>query len=172
MNPKIRLSQAQISFADAVAAQRQTNADRYNFAGHNGAAGHGHGALALHILGSRCEVAAKSYLDPVEWNQYDMNRPDFNDWIDVKGIQKRWHKLTVQRRANDHYAYFLVYGGDHPDYEMLGWCFGHEAKKPVFWADPTGQCRPAYFVPASAQCFKSAEQLRDLIRSRGAKWER
>jgi len=107
-------------------------------------------ALAMHIQGARTELAGKLYLDPVHWNallQYIHGKPDYTDYvinIDAKSRWQRHHSLIVQLDDPDDWYYLLICGALHPDYEIVGWLKGNEAKREENKADPVGG-RPAYF---------------------------
>ena len=124
--------------------------------------------LAEDILGARCELAAKRWLDPIPWNELlkDVNSstPDLGDDIDVKGRSKIWYDLLVQKKAPDHFAYLLVFPNPHPTYCIRGWLWGHEAKVPEYWGDKAHNDRPAFFVPQGV--LRHPDELFALVRQR------
>jgi hypothetical protein len=40
--------------------------------------------------------------------------------------------------------------GSRGDYVIRGWIYGAEGKQDMWWDDPTGKGRPAFFVPQHA----------------------
>ena len=44
--------------------------------------------------------------------------------------------------------YFLV-AGSGLDYEIFGWILGRDGKNRIYWGDPFGTGRPAYWVPVA-----------------------
>lgn len=128
--------------------------------------------------GARAELAGKLYLDPVFWHDFKKgpleNTPDLEDWIDVKGIMRSPDdRLIVPRiteRGHRNWAYLSVYGGRHPYYAILKWCWGWEAMAMVKATDPTNSSRtPAHFVDQNEFFMKDPQELYDLVRIRQAK---
>lgn len=162
---QILLSPEDVSLADSIAQKRQSAAEAKGRISGNGGATRGTVALQNHILGARCELAAKRYLDPVDWNSYSEfvsnNLPDLSTFIDVKGIAKPTHRAILQRNDRDDWAYLLVSSHAHPSYLIMGWVYGHEAKRPEFWQDPAGG-RPAYFV--NSQILRQPSELLGIVR--------
>ena len=147
--PLVTLEPWQVKFADSVARRRQDAAERRRRQSVNGGASEGEEAFYNHILGCRGEAACKLWLNPISWQAYAeriSNLPDLGDFIDVKAVENPKHRLLVQAEAKTHWAYVLALGHRHPRWEMVGWCWGSEAKKREYWRDPKGG-RPAYFVP-------------------------
>ena len=143
---RLMLLPEDVTEADGVGLWRHNRAMREDRLPKNGVSNDPTHSLAIHIHGARCECAGCLYLGPhCSWNKYDIRRADYEDWIDAKGISQRHHNLIVQCDDQDHWAYLLVYSGDHPYYEMIGWCWGYEAKTvPV--SDPVGG-RPLISCP-------------------------
>lgn len=167
----VRLTKDEIRFADSVGRAFHDQAKKRNRQPRNGAPIDDHEALAIHILGARCEYAGKLYCDPVVWHTEILddvrNTADLEDWIDIKGIEKSHYRLMVQKDDQENWAYFLVDGTLHPLYKMIGWCWGHEAKQKQYWDDPKGG-RPAYFVPRTAPIMKPPWELLFEIKRRQA----
>lgn len=164
----IKLEAEHVAFADQVAIRRQAAAIERQRPAHNGAPEATPAALAIHILGARCEAAAKLYLNPIHWNAFHAsvkNLPDLGEFIDVKGIAKPSHRLIVQKDDAAEWAYLLVNAFEHPLYTMEGWCWGRDAQHPAFWRDPVGG-RAAYFVARDR--LRPPHELVDIVRRRGA----
>jgi hypothetical protein len=164
----IRLIDRVTLYADAVAAMRHGSAYIKNRKNKNNLVGDFDDLLWLNRVGTRCEAAAKIYLNPIRWHAFEeriTGLPDLGDFIDVKGRSRERYDLPVQKDDEDHFAYLLVTAERHPDYLIWGWCYGYEAKQDHFWDDPKGN-RPAYFVPKTDPVLRSPEELRDEVRAR------
>jgi hypothetical protein len=162
----VRLELSHIDFADNVAALRRSQAFMRARKAHNRAPTNFDGAFAIDRLGARCEVAGKLFLNPIVWHAYAeriSGLPDLGDFIDVKGRSKDWHSLIVQKDDEDRWAFLLVDASGHPDYRMVGWLWGHEAKQQEFWNDPAGG-RAAFFVPQTS--LRDSSELFDEVRRR------
>ena len=68
--------------------------------------------------------------------------------IDVKTRSKLRYDLIVQKQEDPRKKFVLV-TIENQKTLIHGWCYGHEAMKEEFWADPA-RGRPAYFVPKEA----------------------
>lgn len=94
-------------------------------------------AFFNHILGTRTELIARRYLAPIHWNDY-LEQPEsgaadlYCDHIleiDVKGRSAHHYDLLVPlRHCKDTMIYLLV-TAQHPEYHILGWCWGWEARR-------------------------------------------
>jgi hypothetical protein len=58
-------------------------------------------------------------------------------------------RLMLHPDDADDEAFILVIGRA-PAFELIGWCFGHEGKRPEYWEDPSDTNRWAFFVPRRA----------------------
>jgi hypothetical protein len=157
----ITLSSKHVDFADKLARRRCREAFSGGFKPGNNAPTDWEEALKLDIQGARGETAAYLYLSPVKWNLYNPSEADFEGWVDAKCQQP---SLIIQKKAKDHWAYLLVHH-DHPDYYLMGWEWGVEAKRPELLKDPLGN-REAFFVPPDDELMKPVEELVELIRWR------
>ena len=166
---EILLSPEDIALADAVAHKRQAAAEAKGRISGNGGATRGSVALRNHIFGARCELAGKKYLDPIKWNDFseivNNDLPDLGDFIDVKGITQRHHRLVVQKKDRNDWAYLLVSSQHHPWYLGFGWLWGHEAKDERFWDDPVGG-RAAFFVNTKLKPLRPPSELLAIVRSK------
>lgn len=144
---RITLRHDQIAFADHVARQRQDWHAKNGTPGKYGATNDPAEALRLHIRGCRGEAAAKLYLNPVVWHAYyegdTRDVPDLGSFIDVKAVEKDWHRLLVHHDDCASWAYLLVSAQEHPTYRMMGWLWGHEIQKPELWGELQAG-RPCY----------------------------
>jgi hypothetical protein len=119
--------------------------------GRNGGAWKGSKALDIHLLGAAGEVAVASYLGMKEhlFKETEARRgSDDLPGIDVKTRSRHQYDLIVQKNENACKKFVLVTIESQKTF-LHGWCYGHEAMKEEFWADPA-RGRPAYFVPKEA----------------------
>ena len=119
--------------------------------GRNGGAWKGSKALDIHLLGAAGEVAVASYLGMKEhlFKETEARRgSDDLPGIDVKTRSRHQYDLIVQKNENACKKFVLVTIESQKTL-LHGWCYGHEAMKEEFWADPA-RGRPAYFVPKEA----------------------
>jgi hypothetical protein len=126
--------------------------------GRNGGAWKGSKALDIHLLGAAGEVAVASYLGLKHELFKDKEaRRDSDDLpgIDVKTRSKHSYDLLVQKKSNPDRKYVLV-TIENQRTLLHGWCYGKEAMKDEFWADPA-RGRPAYFVDKAS--LRSMETL-------------
>lgn len=147
----------EIDFSDNLGQMRQDNAVKNDRRAKNGAPEDEATALAMHILGARCEQAVHIFLErKLVWHMYASKElsewkngrrvklPDIGDDIDVKGVPKAWHRMIVKHDESDDWRFVHVIAESHPVYEIAGWMYGREAKA-VPIDDPKGG-RPAHFV--------------------------
>jgi hypothetical protein len=119
---------------------------------------------------ARCEMAAKLWLDTVcerdvEWNELDLSvKWDLAGFIDVKGVEEAHHRLGVQKNLPPQFAYLLVDSWNHPDYAIVGWMWGHEAKQTKWWEDP--QHGPAFYPPRDFPPMRDWKELIEEVRKR------
>ena len=120
--------------------------------GRNGGAWQGSKALDIHLLGAAGEVAVASYLGLKEhlFKETEAKRgsDDLPGGIDVKTRSKSRYDLIVQKQE-DPKKVFVMVTIENQQTLLHGWCYGHEAMKEEYWADPA-RGRPAYFVPKEA----------------------
>ena len=149
----VTLTEEQITYCVKIARRRQESAERHARPGGNGGPVCGSAALDIHKMGVFGECAAYLWLKPIQWHRFQESGlstlPDLADFIDVKTRKFSWHQLIVQKADPDEWAYLLVNSERHPDYEIVGWLWGHEAKARGTLRDPVGG-REAFFVPERA----------------------
>jgi hypothetical protein len=68
-------------------------------------------------------------------------------------------RLILHDHDKDDQPYVLVVG-TAPRFELVGWCFGRDGKRPEYVHDPQGG-RPAYFVPRAALSSMDALKNRE-----------
>jgi hypothetical protein len=127
--------------------------------GRNGGAWQGSKALDIHLLGATGEVAVASYLGLKEhlFKETEARRDsdDLPGNIDVKTRSNASYDLIVQKREDPKKKFVLV-TIENQQTLIHGWCYGEEAMKEEFWADPA-RGRPAYFFPKEA--LRSIDEL-------------
>lgn len=147
----VRLDYHEFLFAATVGCMRQIEnimAGRHDMYG--AAPGDG---WALHVRGACGELAVAKVLGKY-WsgNLGDLKAADVGPY-QVRHSARPGAPLRLHRRDRDQDVFLLV-TGDPPNLCVRGWLQACEGKVEGFWSDPTGQDRPAYFVPQ--------EFLRDL----------
>lgn len=132
--------------------RRQQVNEARGLRGRNGGAWQGSKALDIHLLGAAGEVAVASYLGLKEhlFKEAEAKRgsDDLPGGIDVKTRSKSRYDLIVQKQE-DPKKVFVMVTIENQQTLLHGWCYGHEAMKEEYWADPA-RGRPAYFVPKEA----------------------
>jgi hypothetical protein len=132
--------------------RRQRVNEARGLRGRNGGAWQGSKALDIHLLGAAGEVAVASYLGLKEhlFKEAEAKRgsDDLPGGIDVKTRSKSRYDLIVQKQE-DPKKVFVMVTIENQQTLLHGWCYGHEAMKEEYWADPA-RGRPAYFVPKEA----------------------
>ena len=132
--------------------RRQRVNEARGLRGRNGGAWQGSKALDIHLLGAAGEVAVASYLGLKEhlFKETEAKRgsDDLPGGIDVKTRSKSRYDLIVQKQE-DPKKVFVMVTIENQRTLLHGWCYGHEAMKEEYWADPA-RGRPAYFVPKEA----------------------
>jgi hypothetical protein len=132
--------------------RRQQVNEARGLRGRNGGAWQGSKSLDIHLLGAAGEVAVASYLGLKEhlFKEAEAKRgsDDLPGGIDVKTRSKSRYDLIVQKQE-DPKKVFVMVTIENQQTLLHGWCYGHEAMKEEYWADPA-RGRPAYFVPKEA----------------------
>jgi hypothetical protein len=144
-------SEEEKSLAMEEGMRRQGVNEAKGLRGRNGGAWQGSKALDIHLLGAAGEVAVASYLnlkgELFKEAEAKKNSDDLPG-IDVKTRSKACYDLIVQRGSDPQKKFVLVTIANQVTL-LQGWCYGHEAMKEQYWADPA-RGRPAYFVPQNA----------------------
>lgn len=142
---KIVLSESELYMAAQVGLRRQFEAMVAGLPDRHGHTGPG---WNLHIEGACGEVAAARALQRF-WggDTNTFKKPDLGTKIQVRtrsGIGPRTD-LIVRSNDSDDDAFVLVIG-QAPNFEVVGWIYGDDAKKER-WAHEHGGRELAYFVP-------------------------
>jgi hypothetical protein len=151
-------SEEERSLAMEEGMRRQGVNEAKGLRGRNGGAWKGGKALDIHLLGAAGEVAVASYLGMKEhlFKETKARRgSDDLPGMDVKTRSKHQYDLIVQKNEDACKKFVLVTIESQKTF-LHGWCYGHEAMKEEFWADPA-RGRPAYFVPKEA--LRSIDEL-------------
>jgi len=129
-------------------ARRQSVNEAKGLRGRNRGPCAGSKALEIHLLGAAGEMAVASYLNMKDCLYKEIQaQPGAEDLpgIDVKTRSKKHYDLIVQKRENPNKKFILV-TIEKGETLIHGWCYGRDAMKEEFWADPA-RGRPAYFFP-------------------------
>lgn len=137
-----------VEHADTVGRRRRVTAIACGSKHTNGWRPNPELAMWKNRQAARCELAARLWLNPITWNEYQVGGADLGDFIDVKGVEEAHHKLLVPLDAKDDFAYLLVDSWRHPVYAIVGWVWGYEGKKhPI--KSLQGEDRPCHVVERS-----------------------
>ena len=139
--------------------RRQTVNEAKGLRGRNRGAWRGDKALEIHLLGAAGEMAVASYLGLKHelYKESEARRgSDDLPGIDVKTRSRHSYDLIVQKNEDPDKRFVLVTICDQQTL-IWGWCYGREAMRERYWADPA-RGRPAYFVPKEA--LKPIESLK------------
>lgn len=140
--------------------RRQGVNEEKGLRGRNGGAWKGSKALDIHLLGAAGEMAVASHLGMKDFLYKETQAKKGSDdlpGIDVKTRSKHSYDLIVQKREDPRKKFVLV-TIENQKTLIHGWCYGHEAMKEEFWADPA-RGRPAYFV--TKEHLHAMESLND-----------
>jgi hypothetical protein len=128
--------------------RRQAVNEAKGLRGRNNGPRFGGKALEVHMLGAAGEMAVASYLgmkDALYQEKEARRGSDDLPGIDVKTRSKHKYDLIVQKNESADKKFVLV-TIENKTIFLHGWCYGKDAMKEAFWADPARN-RPAYFVP-------------------------
>jgi hypothetical protein len=114
-------------------AQKAGARDRSHVATHDG--------LNIHIQGAAAEIAASKHLNR-RWlfSAYKPGQADLEPDIEVRSTPRPHGCLVIRQRDHDDRPYVLVVG-QIPSFRVVGWVYGHEAKR--YERRPDG----SYWVP-------------------------
>lgn len=76
-------------------------------------------------------------------------RADVGDCVEVRWRSRRGYDLPAHPEDPDCHYYVLVYGSI-PEFELVGWTTGWQAKQPQTWHDNYVRGRPAFWTPQAA----------------------
>jgi hypothetical protein len=116
--------------------------------GRNGGAWQGSKALDIHLLGAAGEMAVAAHLGMKSFLYKETQAKRGSDdlpGMDIKTRSKHKYDLIVQKNEDPDKKFVLVTIEDKTTL-IHGWCYGRDAMKEEYWADPA-RGRPAYFVP-------------------------
>jgi len=141
-------SEDEKTLAMAEGTRRQGTNETQGLRGRNGGAWKGSKALDIHLLGAAGEMAVASHLGMKAFlykeTQAKKGSADLPGDIDVKTRSRHSYDLIVQKNENPDKRFVLV-TIEKSTTLIHGWCYGKDAMKDEYWADPAGG-RPAYFV--------------------------
>lgn len=114
-------------------------------------------------LGIRGEIAAAKAMQR-QWNGFDFDRRKEGDvgLLEIRCTAYPNGNLCVRPRDADDRAYVLVRAERHPIYEIVGWMWGHEAKRPEWERDKGHHISSYYLVPN--ECLHPMEELPSAVR--------
>jgi len=101
----------------------------------------------IDIEGACGEMAAAKVLN-VFWSgaHGQLRVADVGGRFQVRTRSKLTYELPLHPEDADDAVFVLVLGRA-PHYNVKGWMYARDGKLPEYWDDPSGQNRPAFFVP-------------------------
>lgn len=138
----VKLTYAEIQMASIIGVQRQIEDIKWENFGKYGAKKHM--GWQTHLEGALSECALAKFLN-VYWSKGKYDQPDVGN-VDVRATHLPHGKLILHDADDDNRRYYLLVGLNGT-YEVKGYILGKDGKRPEFWGDPSGENRPAYFVP-------------------------
>ena len=149
-SPIITLSPVKVHLAQWVAERRVRNVIERDLRAVNNEPMDHPTLMRQHVSGALGEVAGKLWLDPIEWNPMEIDKPDLGGVIDVKAVEVATHHLLIGvERASADLIYLLARGHDHPTWRMTGWIDGATALARRDWIR-TPAWGPCIVVPNDA----------------------
>ena len=144
--PLVNLEWYEVSIAAQVGARRQISSMSRGSVPNFSMKGTG---WEEHTRGALGEMAVAKYLDLYWSGSVDtFALADIGREIQVRTTDKDTNRLIV-RPVDDNEACFVLARGRNDHYDIVGWVFGLEAKRPELSQAPGGR-DSAYFVPDSA----------------------
>lgn len=144
----VTLSWPEVHYGVGIGSRRQMFALQKNLQHANGLES-SINDWSIHIEGACAEEAVAKYLN-IFWSGSigELLTPDVGKF-QVRSTPLAHGRLIVQKKDPDD-AVFILATGTIPRFIIVGWMYGHEAKRGEWWCDPQGTNRHAYFVPQSA----------------------
>lgn len=105
--------------------------------------------LQAHVVGICGEIALAKFLQ-LPWNGFELATRKMGDVsnIEVRTTTYQFGNLIVRPRDLDDRKYVLVRANKHPAYEIVGWIWGHEAKKPEWEREKNHEISSYFLVPS------------------------
>lgn len=120
------------------------------------------GALGIAATGVLGEMAVAKALD-LFWmgnvGQHGITDVGGDNGVDVRTRTQLNHNLILHQADDDNKIFVGAIVHDPTEVRLIGWCYGHEGKRPEHWQTFTG--RPCYFVPNDK--LNPVEGLKDLL---------
>jgi hypothetical protein len=104
----------------------------------------------LHVEGALGEQALAKALGLYWSGKGGLRAPDVGRF-EVRTRSEHWHELPLHPEDSDDRRFWLV-TGRNGQYRVRGWILGAEGKRDDWWRDPSGEGRPAYWVPQGELC--------------------
>ena len=144
----VTLASGELHIAAEVGKMRELHAINTN-AKHSYGSEHSLiGRFDKHIEGAAAEMAVAKHLK-VYWsgNLSNLFGSDVGEH-EVRSTRRPNGALILHEDDTDDALFFLV-TGTAPFLTIVGWIPARDGKQQRFWKDPTGNNRPAFFVPQS-----------------------
>lgn len=144
---RVRLTPTELLIADLVGAARRVQSMQRGHAMTYGC--QPQNLLNTNLGGAEGEIATAKGLG-IYWQAIVGNpdAPDVGPYEVRTNTSQRWDDTLMHPRDKDDRAYIGVLAFP-PDFEIMGWIWGWEAKRQEWWRDGE-KGRPAFFVPRPA----------------------
>lgn len=149
MQTEVRLELSELLQAAIAGSLRRIDAIRHGRVQKNNR-GSG-GEWQQDIEGAAAEMAVAKFLNLYFPGKGQLRADDVgvNTGIQVRASEYDQARLILHPDDPDDATFYLV-TGRMGIYVIRGWLVGRLGKRDEYWTDPTGNGRPAYFVPQSA----------------------
>jgi hypothetical protein len=123
---------------------------------HSQAINNGDNLFQYQVMGDLCTRSAAEALG-ASWHGTEVvrdpkdlgpGRPNVGKDIQVRGTSYLTGRLLLQPTDFDDNVFILVVNRC-PDFDLMGWMYGHEGKQDKFWREVVHR-RPCYWVPSKA----------------------
>lgn len=144
----VDLTLAEMTIASHMAALRTAHNVTNGIEPKYGIEARGPNALGVEHLGLWAEYATAKHLN-LYWSGTlnDFSAKDVGGLVQVRSTYRFRDRSLILHDADEDNDPFVAAVVVEPTVYLLGWCFGKAGKIESNWQDPTGNNRPAYFVP-------------------------
>jgi hypothetical protein len=159
------LTGAQISMASHIAVMRRISNEQGKIAPKHGAPT-GKGSWEMDIKGCGAELAVALYVNLVWCGTVGRFRQrDVGGLVEVRSTTETRYSLRIDPDDADDAPFVLVWPRDSiREYDLVGWCLGHEAKQQKWWDVKARKSEPAFWVPWNDPVLRDMATLLDWVR--------
>ncbi len=144
---RVRLTSSELLMAAQAGCFRHVE-DVYKQRDDRYGANRGADGWRIDIQGAAGEMALAKALKLYWSGKGVLGAPDVGEH-QARTITNASHSLLMHKSDEWNRRFYLVHY-NAPEFTIIGYILGKDAKMERWWSDPTGQGRPAYFVPQDA----------------------